>query len=362
MSAAEGVRSTRSETHFVGQPLLPIDRDHLRIRLGEIVSRTIKQIAGDFLRRKEGYKRDTTLLESGFWYPCEYFAALKECKKEKRLEYFVKNGSFYHCYPNPKLTGFQSLSDPESLTGKRPGAFILSPGRSASKALQALQQNLIIGDCVQCCQVGQYQALLEILGEERFDKLFSSDPNTRMIISNYAIKANPLFFFLNHAQNGGSKGSRNVYPGQRVGFRNYKDYELKHMTGESASYNAICVDATPGAQKFVTLGTPAEGFTEDQMLHFMTEEYNHEPVGFSIYTVEMVNKMVAKLGPLTIMEGYSRKDHKITPAENAANEAGFFPDGIFFNLGAIELALYAPLELLSIEYLKDTAKRLAGNI
>ncbi len=366
MSAAQGVRSTRSETHFVGQPLLPLDRDHLRIRLGEIVSRTVQQIAADFLQRKEGCKRDITLLESGFWYPNAYFAALKECKKEKRLEYFVKNGSFYHGSPNTKNTGLKSVPDQHvprlSPTEKLPGAFFLaSKTIPASRALQALQQNLILGDCAQLCQVGQYQALLEVLGEERFNKLFSSDLENSMVISNYLLIGNPLLVFLTPPYGGGEKGSRPVNIGQRVGFMNYKHYALKHLNGDAGSYNAICVDATPGAQKYVSLGTPAEGLTEDQMLHFMTEEYNHEPVDFATFTAEIAKKIIDKLNVQIVMEANRLKHCKITPAENAANQAGFTSHILGFNLDIVELALKTPLEQLSIGFLKEHRKMLENS-
>ncbi len=366
MSAAQGVRATGSETHFVDQPLLPLDRDPLRIRLGEIVSRTVKQIAADFLQRKEGCERDISLLDGGFWYPNEYFAALKACKQQKRLEYFIKNGSFYHGYPNTPKTGFESIPDyntPKvSPTGKLAASFIhTSRTIPAAKALQALQQNLIFGDCTQFCQVGQYQALLEVLGEERFNKLFFSDPENRMIIANYMLNGNPLFVFLSVLNVGGEKGFRHVDIGQRIGFSNHQYYVLKHMNGEAGRYNAICVDPTPGAQKFVSLGTPAEGLTEDQMLHFMTEEYNSEPVDFSFFTAEIAKKIIDGLHVQIVMKANMLKHDKITPAENAANQAGFTSQTVDFYLDIVELALNTPLEQLSIDFLREHRERLENS-
>ena len=90
-----------------------------------------------------------------------------------------------------------------------------------------------------------------------------------MIISNYHVAENPLTHFLLHTEKKGSKGSRDVRLGQRVGFTNSQYYALKHLVNEGATYNTICVDTTPGAQKFVALGTPTEGLTEEGMLHFI---------------------------------------------------------------------------------------------
>ena len=175
-----------------------------------------------------------------------------------------------------------------------------------------------------------------------------------MVIANYLLDGNPLFVFLSAPYGGGEKGFRPVHVGQRVSFNNHKYYVLKHMNGEAGAYNAICADATPGAQKFVALGTSAEGLTEDQMLHLMTEEYNRMPVDFAIYTAEVAKKINDRLDSGAVMEVNLRKYHKISPAENAANRAGFTPDCIVdFNLDVIELALKTPLDQLSIEFLME---------
>ena len=66
------------------------DAEDLKGRLGAIVAKTAQRIAADFQTRKGGFTRDVKLLESGYWYPNDYFFTLQTSKQTTRLAFFLK--------------------------------------------------------------------------------------------------------------------------------------------------------------------------------------------------------------------------------------------------------------------------------
>jgi len=332
------------------------DAEDLKMRIGSIVAKTAQKIAADFKKRKEGFSGDVKLLESGCWYPNDYCFALRSANQTVRLTFFINNGSFYHGFPNTKKTGLEYIPF-DNATGKMTIACRLpEKGIKASDAIKAFQENLVLADCAQLCQVSQYQALLEILGEERFNKLFSSasHPKDRLVISSYAVQENSLLVFLKQKTTKEKDGFRVLEVGQRVAFENFQIYGLKHLNGEAGGFNTICVDATPSAPKFVALGTPPEGLTEEGINSLMVEEYNKTPVDFSIFSSEIEKKIKAKFNPRLLPESQKLKDHKLTVLDLKAEVNGFQPSlTLEFNMDMVLLALATPLDKLSIEFLEQ---------
>lgn len=333
----------------------PPEGNHLREKIGEIVAYTIKKIVKDFNERKEGCSKKISLLENGFWYPNEYFAALKKCNQSPRIDFFTKNGSFYHGFSNPKKTGFGQIANPQSATGIDPCQYRLQINTfTAAQALKAAQENLMLGDCAQLCKLSQYQGLLEILKEERFNKLFSTNPKDFLTIG--SANSNPILVFLTFPNQSTSKGVKNARPinvGQLIAFRNTQKYSVKHMMGESASFNTICVDATPGQQKFVALGLPSSGISEDEMENLMVEKYNQDPLDFSMVNSNVEHIIKAGCDAKFLYYNNSFKNDKITVADLQKEGGGYVPEAASdFDLKIIELALTTPIKQLSIDFLK----------
>ncbi|MBA3238789.1 MAG: hypothetical protein H0T62_10660 [Parachlamydiaceae bacterium] len=191
-----------------------------------------------------------------------------------RKKWFIENNRFINMHP-PKL--FELIADASSPTGYIRDKIIIKKGAIPNDALQSAQRGLALLECASVCQIGQYQALLKVLGLSKFNMLFSRENGLPLQLSSYDL--NPLLFFLNPGEQSlGVKGNRPVHVGQLINIRNVPEYSLKHgVLGIAGSFNVICNDATPERQTFVGLGLPSEGVTEQQIEQILIDENNAQP-------------------------------------------------------------------------------------
>ena len=134
-------------------------------------------------------------------------------------------------------------------------------------------------DSCAVCQIGQYHALYKVLGQAKFDKLFSHQTGSPLILSSYNVPSNPLLPFLDRiVTEKGTLGNRRVAVGQVVGFKNVEAYKAKHqLMGEDASLWAVCLQNRPDHQSYVMLGLNPEGMNEVEIEEQLLNDYNKPP-------------------------------------------------------------------------------------
>ena len=161
-----------------------------------------------------------------------------------------------------------------------------------------LQKNkLVIGDCNMGCQIPQYGALLEVMGEKTFDMIFKDG----LIIGDYeeVHGGNPLMLFcvkvynVAHPQIQALQQAYNtsqfslldkerfeklktdpLVPGARVIFLNDKTYLQKHLIGDSPAYNMIVKEDNA----YLGPGFSKEGISGDEVCKSLIEAYNYPPL------------------------------------------------------------------------------------
>jgi hypothetical protein len=261
-------------------------------RMGEIVARTVQEICADYEKRRWGWRNDHTLLEKGIWTANEYYHALKEvgAKAKPRLKTLIDKGYFYHPLPPEH---FERIISEASPSGYSQNSIVLKEDIQPSAALSNIKTMFSLLDGTMVCQIGQYQALYEVLGEAKFNKLFSRKGKYPMVIGSYDGKISLCNGFLSEGSNkSGVKGERPIKVGEVHCFKNIQMYTDRHtVMGESGAVNVVPISSTFGNQKFVGLGLPGSGVSEEEIEQYLIDQYNQKPLDLEPLNDKIANKI-----------------------------------------------------------------------
>lgn len=163
--------------------------DSVRNILNETICISIRTIVADSQHRMHEYMNNYERLRSGTFYPYEYFIALRAKKQTNRMEYLLQRDAFYNGYLNPRY--FKRVKDSTSPSGRKPMCFVLRKGADPVEALQSVRTHLSLLGCGEVCQVVHYEAILAVIGPEKFRELISSDSTTPLMLGSQ-LDNNPI--------------------------------------------------------------------------------------------------------------------------------------------------------------------------
>jgi hypothetical protein len=242
---------------------------------------------------------------SGIQYPWSITSTHSQYTQLKKWGYLLSGTAPAHF--------FDEIPEPGHFPPRVSMHFIAKEGVKPSDAIEAAIKSPMIGDCGLACQLARYAALMDVLGKPKFDKLFST-PGHRVNIGYLREDLHqPMRLFVDFTENArkgnlGHPNHRPVKVGDVVLFHGVNDYQTKHPFGVDARINAICIDATPGAQKFVGLGLDPKGMTEADIASNLLQGYNKDALHpFSLFPQEFHDNLL-KNNP----HQASLKTHKAT--------------------------------------------------
>ena len=260
------VNSTGSSDRSVQSPALQVE--DVRQTLSDLICSKIQAICADNKRRLEGFKNDVSLLSGGIFYPEEYFHALKEAGLEDRIEELRNLDAFFYGYAPSE--SFELLDVAQRTSGC--GLFVLNKGVLPSVALDKMAQGLTLMECRGVCDLVRYLAIKEVLGNEKFDLLFSSDSPFPLTIG-FATWKDPLNFLVEWIK-ADIPDPQTIQRGDLVYFRNSPNYRLTHPYGMAQGFNTFCIDETISTQKFAALGLESQGLNPKQIFITLLDELN----------------------------------------------------------------------------------------
>lgn len=178
---------------------------------------------------------------------------------------------------------WSGYADPDYFERKGFMSWELKPMVSAAEGIKAWLKGPTIAECASALVAIEIDTMRAAMGDDKFDALFSDWPNAdakkgRLRINqsaytsssaDYMGKTNEAILSLYGKD---KVGSRSVNKGEWYYFYNHPKYLLKHPGGAFQGENAICMDATPGAQKWAGMGVSS--VTEEEMLNTMVTAYN----------------------------------------------------------------------------------------
>ena len=299
-----------------------ISKETVEKQLSSKAIETIKDIVADTSKRMQGHKANIQLLNSGIFYPNEYFKALKATNQTARLNFFLNKGSFYHGYLSPKH--FEMVKNDSMPTGVQLYFFVLKKGVKPSEALAALRRGPSLIGCGETCEVAYFEAIKDVLGIEKFDLLFSAESSTPLRID-YNSPTNPLVSLIQQAL------SPKTLKGRIVHIVNTPYYPIKHLNGEARGFNAIVCNETAKLETVTTIGLKPEGSTFAETNETLLQEFNDEPIGMAIVTQEVAQRIIASNPSEKIRLAEVSKNAKITMEEFKHQGGGEITFTIEFN-------------------------------
>lgn len=263
--------SISSSNHSHGTEINNLSKEKFGNLLRESAIKWMKLISENNKTALNSYRTDQKYIRKNIWYPEDLLKACRDCK-QPQIEDWIRKGNFHKLGFLPKKT-FDYIKDQQDEF--RIMHFIAKENVTASVALFAALNGISIIDCGVACQIARYGALYDVLGEQKFNLLFSGKRrmNLGFVVQD---QLQPMRHFIVSCKNKdlGTLCNRPIKKGQFVYIGGVKDYISKYPYGYGGGFNVICSDDTPKNQKFIGLGLNPEGETEEEICKKMLEDYN----------------------------------------------------------------------------------------
>lgn len=301
--------------------------------VNQLMVQKFTEIVASYDQRKQAASLQD--LATGPWYANDYATALQKHHQQGRLDWLKERDKFFHGHP-PK--GFIQQPNPETITRIDPCSYQIKEDCLPSQALE----NVITGpfsftDCGSAVELAMYETLKEVLGEARFNEIFSAQGQTPLKLHSHVLKT-PLYAlgFAKEAMLDVRAISPNL--GDNVYFSNIPLYTIKHPNGESKGFHAVCISPSDTVNKrYIAFGTPADGKTESEMNDFMVDEFNARPIAPSLIFKKQMEMYFQKEGKqaevqFTMMTGRNiadfttnREQFDLTVQQTNHMQAGLSP-------------------------------------
>lgn len=329
----------------------------LRDKIGQATIRWIRLLDQNHQDALQKYPKDHKYLQKNVWYAEDLAKACQASTQPKMVAFIKKGNKQLIGYLNPKF--FDKIKENEGKLKFRTWHFIAKSDVLPSDALKAALQGLSIMDCGMACQMARYGALLDLLGENKFNRLFGNQVGQLMNIGlRIYDELQPMRYFVAYTEAvnknaSGEKGNRPVKVGQLVGFEGVKTYSLKCLYGPWKASNTFCIKDTPGEQKFVSLGTGPDGMTESEICQTLLDKYNQDeddPYLLAPNDDEMVK-------PLLLLQSIGGKEfvsstrkQLFPPATKVEGYNPLTPEDFIIEI--IRDLIKLPLEQVSMQFVK----------
>ncbi len=128
-------------------------------------------------------------------------------------------------------------------------------------------------------------------------------------------------------RNRGWDGYRDIQKGDKVTFLNESTYCKKHLIGDSASWDTICIDSQPGHQLFCQVGLPKIGVEEAVMEKRLIMDYNIDPdIEAEMISNSTWKRICEEYGPDYLFDHITYAPKEINAAMFSNDEnSGFYP-------------------------------------
>lgn len=251
----------------------------------DIVQATLKAV-GDYLNRHEDI--------GGIWYPDDYSKYLFD-------HYDIEMPEKMNC----------GHADDRYFERRKPFTFVVKEGVRASQALLAFLQGPTVADCGNANMACWYKALLDVMGESRFDQIFGSGPFALRIdqwgVNHKNSSIGLLSVSYGELKEEGEIGRRPLNISDECYFGGVVFYSNKHPRGASSGYNVIYAgDNAGGEQLFIGHGL-SEPMTERELMRLMILNYNEERTPQDLRYIQEANQphlLDRNVNPL-LMHGYT---------------------------------------------------------
>ena len=189
------------------------------------------------------------------------------------LEYFEKYSTVLNMPASPDPEIFFSLCWSYF--------FGIAPDIKASKAIQDAIKGDTVLDCIYALQFCFLDALLGLLGEEKFNLIFSNSEfsTIRFDHSPCDFSEKNLFLISEKSNSSLLNNDKDINPGDWVHFQGYKDYSQKHPAGAWGGHQMFCFSKNKNNENlYIGFGSNPDGTgqTFSQVKQMLIDQYNEK--------------------------------------------------------------------------------------
>lgn len=314
---------------------------NLESLLAQTTLKWLKVISKNFQENVENYQ-DVDRIQKGVWYAEDF---LRACRHHNPAIFdYVKEGRRQQTgYVPPQF--FDKIPDVKLPLKCRAWQFLAKPDVLPSDALKAAIQGLSIIDCGMACQIARYMALLEVLKEDKFNRLFGSVHGQLMNIG-YSIEdeLQPMRYLTEftkaaYATEEGKEGHRPVKEGETCAFDGVWEYNYKYPYHSWQSITVLCSNDSADNQRFVGLGLNPEGETEKEICTRLLDNHNKEE------DVSLIAPTKERKYYESARRAFSEKEEKVSGYNSGTPKR--------FKVEVIRDLMDLPLEEVSIDFVKN---------
>lgn len=236
-----------------------------------------QKLAADSHNRLTGYETDSSLLNEGIWYGSNYYHALKTLDQKPRLDFLLKNDSFYDGYVPSGI--FDRPKDSKSPTGHEQMTFDIKALVKPTTALEKLEKGPSLLDCAICCDLVAIHAFKEVIGEEKYNYLCAEGSPFALRISSEVQNVVQRLFNWSEIEEESS-----IEIGDFTYFENIPLYSIKNRGGHAGGINVLCSFKEDLVRKYLGLGLTPSGMTASEIKIWLYEHINSLPSDKEIFS------------------------------------------------------------------------------
>lgn len=271
----------------VTSSLPPFSVSDLQCRIGELIVRALQEITEDTLRRQKGCQKNRALLNAGVYCSNDYYELLKQTpgdNAKKRLEIFIEQGAFFQGKAPKEY--FERIKDKDSVTGNLLNGFQVAKGKLPSEALASIlgpNKKLTLVSCIEVCQLAYIKALLDVLGEEKFNKIFAADGKYPLSIG---AKSSYAPFLMQKSD------PTDVRVGDWLNVLTHPLFLFKHWNSDSRGIPILFQGGNNDTARYVGFGLPPRGVSYQEILEICAAEYNKKPIHVDAMSTTHATKFI----------------------------------------------------------------------
>jgi len=325
------------------------DRKSLASTLYQTAIDTTQAIARDTFQRLQAYEKDVAQLNKGCFFSRDYGTALIESDQKlsaknvtnseptiakRMLEQYKQSDCFYGGSINPKFfTRFKITK----AYGLLRSVFGINDNVKPSDALAAAIEGPTLIDDALALKISMYKAIMQSIGKEKFDAIFSSNHWTPLYISNDY--KTPLDYLLVEKK---YKKISELQMGEMALIANCTSYHFKHFSGEKGALQVMCLE--PGVDpKLLCLSLNPKGVKLNKIIEELRKAFNRPEIKYTdLFAPETVESLRKAMSP-SIQEERSRYKNKVLNISE------------FIRLGGGNIEKYTALDIDKIEKLKKAS-------
>jgi hypothetical protein len=131
-------------------------------------------------------------------------------------------------------------------------------------------------------------------------------------------RSNPIYRLFEFTKINGKP----IEKGAQYHIANSRLYKMRHPTGEARGLNVLCLDDTPGKEKFIGLGLDPTGEANAQIAEILIDEFHKPVIAFNLVSKKTQSECLRMYPPQTLQYMAKLKGMRYFNMEDFSGDGG----------------------------------------